>query len=146
MSAPKRHHTLPQFYLERFCQDGRLWVFDRETGRFRREQPKNTSVIGHYYSVELADGQKETGIESMLAQLEGETKPLLQTLEDRGTLTEEDKMIVALFIGFLFARVPEFERDVSSTFGGLARHWAKITFSTPERTKRLLETHPVFRG
>lgn len=50
MSKPKRHHFLPEFYLNGFTREGLLCVFDRETGEYRRQAPKNTAVIGHFYA------------------------------------------------------------------------------------------------
>lgn len=58
MSNPKRHHYLPAFYLDGFCRDGVLCVFDRERHEYRIQQPKDTAVQGYYYAVTDNDGNR----------------------------------------------------------------------------------------
>ena len=40
MSSPKLHHHLPQSCQAGFCHGGRIIIFDRVTGRFCCDQPK----------------------------------------------------------------------------------------------------------
>lgn len=56
MSTPKRHHYLPRFYLDRFTDRGRLYLFDREEAEHRIQTPKNTAVQTHFYTADMPDG------------------------------------------------------------------------------------------
>ncbi len=56
--SPKRHHFIPKRYLEGFCRDGFLSVYDREKGEYRRQTPKNTALQTHYYSLEDEHGRR----------------------------------------------------------------------------------------
>jgi len=51
MSKPKRHHYLPQFYLDKFSRSGSLYIFDRELNEYREQTPTNTAVKSHYYAL-----------------------------------------------------------------------------------------------
>lgn len=37
MPESKRQHYLPEFYLNNFCREGLLWVYDRERNEYRPE-------------------------------------------------------------------------------------------------------------
>ena len=80
MSIPKRHHYLPQFYLEHFCRDGSIWIFDRDTKKYRRDGTQNTAVISHYYSAEGIEGERRADIEAMFARIEGAMQMAASTL------------------------------------------------------------------
>lgn len=62
--GPKRQHYLPKFYLEGFCKDGKLAVYDRESDEVRVQQPLNTGVIGHLYTFEDSEGRKRLELET----------------------------------------------------------------------------------
>lgn len=101
MSQPKRHHYLPQCYLEKFCKNGLLNVFDRERKEFRVQTPINTALQSRYYTITEQDGSKYSGIEELLSSIEGCTKPVLDKIDNRTKLSMEEKKILATFISFL---------------------------------------------
>lgn len=120
MSKPKRHHYLPQFYLDRFSHNGRLVVFDELRSQLRVERPLNTAVRGHYYSLLDEAGAKVEEVESDLARIEGRAKPVFQALSARQILSNEERYYLAVFLGFLACRTPAFERSINETNSGLA--------------------------
>jgi hypothetical protein len=61
---PKRHHFLPEFYLNGFARDGLLWLYDRGRKQYRRQTPHNTAIIGHYYTFENEKGEKDYSVEN----------------------------------------------------------------------------------
>ena len=159
MSKPKRHHYLPQFYLEGFSYDGRLVVFDEPRNRVRVESSLNTAVRGHYYSFVDATGSKVAEVESDLARIESRAKPVFQALSARQALSLQERYYLAVFLGFLACRTPAFERSINETITGraevvlrknLEQPNADELFGTPpaELTALLdsgqfaLETHP----
>ena len=108
MNVPKRHHYLPQFYLEGFSRNGQLCVFDRKEGDFRRQQPKDTGVERAFLTVEQVEPGKVAEVERLFADLEGRSKPLIERLEKGEILPGESKATLALFLGFMFVRTPAF--------------------------------------
>lgn len=109
---PKRHHFLPEFYLHKFARDGYVWVYDRKEDSYRRQQPKNTAVIGHYYAITSETGERDYDIERMLSQFEGRAKTAIQTLEAGQEINPEQRADLAYYLAFQHTRTPRFEREI----------------------------------
>ena len=71
MSSPKRHHYLPDFYLQSFCGNGFIWVYDRELREYRKQTPINTAVKSNYYAFRDENGVRNNEIEAILPGLKG---------------------------------------------------------------------------
>ena len=130
VSRPKLHHHVPVFYQEGFCRDGRLWVFDRVTGKYRHDQPKNVGAKTHDYSTTDADGRKNPKVEELLGQIEDAAKPIFAKLRGGLPLTQEDRENFAYYLGFFFVRGPRFQRMLDEMSTVLVK---KLTrFETPQ--------------
>lgn len=112
MSDPKKHHILPQFYLEFFSRNGRLQIYDRNKQEFREGTPLGTAFQKHFYSVERKDGTKDASIEKWLSNIEGRAKAAILTLKQRKPLSHEGEAYLALFAGLMWTRTVEFDRSV----------------------------------
>jgi len=86
MNKPKRHHYLPQFYLKNFCKNGFLWVYDRNNNEYRQQTPINTAVKKKYYTTTGPDGRSHNEIETVLANIEGETKHIIEKINEKKPL------------------------------------------------------------
>lgn len=144
MGTPKRHHYLPQFYLERFCRDKILQTFDRESGLYRGQAPKNTAVIGQYYTVTDKDGNKDTAIETFLSQVEGWAKPIIDKIDKGACINDEEKLNLSLFISLLYVRVPEFENLLNEVSDKLIKKIIKHECATEEQAKTILKEQEQF--
>ncbi len=140
MSEPKRHHYLPEFYLEGFCRDGLLWLYDREKREFRQQSPKNTAVQSYYYSLVDYEGAKDSGVEKMLSQVEGLAKPLRDKLLARGKLTTQERAEFALFVALMMNRVPDFEKSMNKIAEDMARRIADIAFGDEKRASATMQS------
>src|SRR3990172_4082884 len=80
LSGPKRQHFLPKFYLEGFTNNGMVAVFDRELNEIRVQQPVNTCVIGHFYTMEDAAGRKRFELEQLLSEYETKASFVIKKL------------------------------------------------------------------
>ncbi len=128
MTTPKRHHYLPKFYLEGFCRNNLLWVFDRDSKEFRQQTPVNTALQKYYYSFENDDGEKTADIEDLLSLVEGHTKPIIDKVNDEKLISDTEKETLSIFIGFLHSRVPSFEEYFNNQHERIVRHLSKIIF------------------
>lgn len=146
MSTPKRHHYLPQSYLEGFCREGRLWVYDREDDEYRKQTPVNTTVQKHYYSIEGDDGKKNIEIEKMLSKLEGDTKKVLNNVISKKLISNKDKMIMSLFIAFAWTRIPDFERIINESMKHEIKKLGDILHKDEERIKQTTERYEKDTG
>ncbi len=141
MSTPKRHHYLPQFYLEGFCRDDLLWVYDRDKKEFRQQAPINTAVQKYYYSFENDNGERDAEVEGLLSLVETYTKPIIDKLNNREYIDETEKETLSIFIGFLYSRVPSFEKTYNDNTERLLRHMNKVIFSDEKRTEQILRKY-----
>lgn len=68
-----RHHTISAFLLERFARDtkrGRaVAMLDKTTGKPTSVSPRDAAVRRHFYSIDVDDGQRDTGVEGAISQL-----------------------------------------------------------------------------
>jgi hypothetical protein len=132
MSNPKRHHYLPESYLRRFASGGFLWLFDRSQSRLRREQPKNTAVISHYYSLEDKAGIRSPTLEQHLSLIESLAAPAIDRLESGRKFDREDRYYTSHFLGSLFCRVPAFERALNEMITGMGEAIIRKNLDDPE--------------
>ncbi|MCH8094102.1 MAG: DUF4238 domain-containing protein [Chloroflexi bacterium] len=138
MSIPKRHHTLAQFYLNGFCLDGKLWLYDRELDEYRQQTPRNTTVQSHYYSFRDESGERITGIESALAQIEGQASQIIEKLGARTPIDIEDRQIFSLFVALMRVRTTDFQKEVGELTDMMYKEVNKIAFATKETTEAIL--------
>lgn len=135
MSESKRHHYLPQFYLKKFCKDKLVCVFDRKKSEYRFQQPINTAVKKHYYSLEDVPSDKIVNIEKTLSQIESVGADIISKLENREKLSLQDKKEFSLFLGFMMFRTPSFEESVNANDERMYQWAADHIFSEDSKTK-----------
>lgn len=133
LSGPKRQHFLPRFYLDGFCRDGLVAVFDREKNEVRLQQPVNTAVIGHFYTLEDAEGRRRFELEALLADYEGKAKPAIAKLVAGGELTADERSDLAIFIAFAAMRTPDMVNSVQAMNGSFIAQTAKVLFDDVDR-------------
>jgi len=136
-------HYLPRCYLDAFTAEQRLHVFDRVTGKLRRDTPKNVAVITDYYILKTEAGEREERIEhGLLADLETSASPVLRRLANCEPISDDEHDIAATFFAFLCTRIPAFE----DTFAELHNHLGQEAFRraarTPDRAAKFVAEHP----
>jgi len=142
MPTPKRHHYLPVSYLCRFARErserGALHVFDLVNRQPRVQTPKNTGVQGYYNAIEKQDGTRDFGIEQFFSRIESQVSPVIDRLEGGGTLTEEERGILGLFVACQKLRGPEFEEQPRQTMDQILRLSARLCFADADRAHESL--------
>jgi hypothetical protein len=139
MSNPKRHHYLPQFYLDGFCHEGGLWVFDKETRESRFQTPVNTGVKQYYYRFEYEDGEQSFEVEEFLSQVETRTAPVIDKLRRQEDIDGEERGHLAFFLGTLLGRTPSAEKKHDKLIDALIRDRYKKRFPTPDSLGQYLQ-------
>jgi hypothetical protein len=107
LTGPKRQHFLPRFYLDGFAKEGLVSVFDREKNEIRRQQPKDTTVIGHFYTMEDDLGRKRYELEAMLSVCEGKAASVIRKLAAKQEIDAEERTDFAIFIALGAMRTPD---------------------------------------
>ena len=140
MSKPKRHHYVPQFYLNYFADEqSMIWVYDRKTKEYRHQTVKDTAVQNNYYRVRLKGGEQSSELESFFSQLEGLASVAINKLERGASLTEEEKGNIALFVSFQMTRVPYFEKRINEGDEKLMKRMTEMKFHSVEASQAWLK-------
>lgn len=134
LTGPKRQHFLPRFYLDGFSRDGLVAVFDREKNEIRRQQPVNTAVIGHFYTLEDAEGRRRFELEALLSEYEGKAKPVIDKLVAlEPDLSADERSDLAIFIALAATRTPDMVHSVQALNGEIVKESAKALFSNVDQ-------------
>ncbi|MBU1422981.1 MAG: DUF4238 domain-containing protein [Bacteroidetes bacterium] len=141
MKPPKRHHYLPQFYLNGFAHDQHFFVYDREDNEYRKQTPKNTAVEKDFYTLTDDSGQKNTSIETIIAKIESRAKPVIDKLDSAETITFEERVVLSHFIALFIGRTPEYDATFKSLQDQLMRKANKVQFHSIERTQAVLDNY-----
>lgn len=128
LTGPKRQHYLPQFYLENFSKDGLVAVYDRESDHTQLQQPVNTGVIGHFYTMVDAEGRKRFEIEQLLSQYESKCKPVIDRLAERSGLNADERSDLAIFVALAAMRTPDIVDSVKAINSDLIRNLMRRMF------------------
>jgi hypothetical protein len=135
LQGPKRQHFLPQFYLEGFTRDGLVAVFDRQEDEIRLQQPVNTAVIGHFYTMRDAEGRRRFEVEEMLSEFEGKAKIAIDKLiGGAGELNEDERSDLAVFLSLAANRTPDMVNSLQYVNGEMVKRMAKTMFHNEETT------------
>jgi len=122
MTTARKHHYVPKFYLEGFTREerGSLVVYDRARKQYRSQKPVNILHIRDYYALEQEDGTLNYDIEKAFSQIEGAAKAIIVKLDEGGSLTDVERLELALFTAFQFTRTPAFLATIEAADRGLA--------------------------
>jgi hypothetical protein len=136
-------HYLPRCYLDAFTAEQRLHVFDRVTGKLRRDTPKNVAAITDYYILKTESGEREERIEhGLLADIETSASPVLRRLANCDPISDHEHDIAATFLAFLCTRIPAFEETYAQLNNHLGREVFRRAARTPERAAKFVADHP----
>ena len=146
MNTPKKQHYIPQFYLKFFCDNGYLWVYDRNNKEIRKQPPKTTAFKKHYYSVTEENGDVNTDIEKMLAEIESKGKIIIEKLNNYEDISIQNKEEFSLFLNFMFTRVPAFEKQTNELSEKLFKFIAKFSSSNRNYMENILKQMEKEKG
>ena len=113
MSIPRKHHYLPQFYLERWARDGEVVRYIRPQGKDGPIECKSKAVKGVAYERDLyqlpdiADAAESQQVELRFFQeVDDRAATALQRLDAGATLDIADRTALVRFMVSLLHRSP----------------------------------------
>jgi hypothetical protein len=139
-SAPKLHHHVPQFYMERFASGGVVRVRRRDGGDFSAG-PRVVAAETGFYDIPDGMGGISKEVENGLANIEGMTASVFRAIDATGRPPGErdpDSATLALFIGLQVARTTQHRERV--LFPQRVIEWANGREVTLELVRDYLET------
>lgn len=111
-SKPRRHHTIPAFYLRRFANPkSQAVAYRRSTAKKITTSVSNLAVETDFYAVIDESGEVSMGVEELLSLVESHAHRVMVGI-DQGNFPPngEDRSWLALFLALLMCRTQEFRR------------------------------------
>jgi len=157
MSTPRKHHYLPQFYLEAFKihpQNGKephIWQIEKE-GEQKHYSPavKDTGCIRDYHSIDHDNQELDhKTVELMLSQIEGKQAELTKSIIDSKSVNSSQIIELSAFISLMRYRIPTFAAHVESSHKALVLDTFKIMYKSgkfgtcPDVLKQVFESEGI---
>lgn len=140
-TAPKKHHYLPQFYLERFRSD----TNDKEPKINiipKNKRPlytyiaaiKDTGCETDYHTIETNEGEKDrSSIETNLSKIEYAHNELIKNIIEKKEIDTLDKAELISFLLLMRMRVPSNKRHLEE----LLKATVQSTFNILDKSRKL---------
>ena len=156
MGDPKKHHFLPQSYLERFqhlpktTKLPRIWVYPRDDSVDAFNSAiHDTACIANYHTIDAEDREPDRKtIENRLSMIEGNQKILLDRILHENQVSSADRDELCLMVALMRTRVPSFKRQIERSLQtavlSLAEHEIRHG-RAPEMPEELRKTGKSFR-
>ncbi|SEC24062.1 Protein of unknown function [Pseudomonas marginalis] len=133
LSGPTRQHFVPRFYLEGFSSSGWLSVFDRVSGKLRKQRPKNVAVVSNLYTFEDKYDRKRFDLEVLFSQIESAAAPILKSLTEGKRISAEQRETFAVFIGLAAVRTPAAIAETSGVYEEFVKANSFLTMTDEEK-------------
>lgn len=133
-------------YLNGFCRDNKLWVYDRVKKEHRQQAPINTGLIQYYYSQQKEDGSFDTSMESILSWLESKVAPIITKIDNTSQTSDEENGFLSVFIAFLITRIPGFEKLLDAMLENTAKMMMAVRTSSEELVQRSIKSYKEDTG
>jgi hypothetical protein len=120
VSNPKLHHYVPQFYLRRFADKGRFWVFDKKTGRTFQADVKNVAAERYFHRIPEFVGTDADALEKYFSEIEGGAATITELWFKRLTTADlggkvlvgrDERWWMSLYMSLQFLRTAE-QREI----------------------------------
>jgi hypothetical protein len=139
-NAPRKHHYVPVFYQRNFTNDaGLLWVYDRVKQDYKELHPLSVCFKRDLYTVKPEGKPPDMQVETKLLQFidSAGSVGIRDFLSNKPNSSAEQEL--ALFMAFQWNRVPTMDRDIRVTYAQLIEELCRVSFSSVERAKSILE-------
>jgi hypothetical protein len=128
----RRHHTVSRFLIDRFAWDAngrrRLCQLEVASGRNAHVGPRDATVVNHFYSIDIDEGQRSAAVEEALGLVEGVAAPHVLAVGE-GRLPEGTARVeFALFLSMTWLRTRKWRHQQQSIMEqAMTVMWAEQT-------------------
>jgi len=111
MSAPKKHHDVPRFFLKGFVppdsESDQLFVLDKSTGKQWQAGLNDAGCENHFYVLELDDEGDPFALEKALSQIESDGAEALRAVKVEKRIPRGELLTKLMgFLGLMAVRGP----------------------------------------
>nr|WP_228498547.1 DUF4238 domain-containing protein [Plantibacter sp. VKM Ac-2876] len=121
---PKRHHTVPRFYLDGFADGDMLHAVNVRDGTEHKSNVLNATVESHFYTASHHPTDPDA-FEASLSVAEGTAAGILRSISERNwPLSVSDRSALAQFATLQVLRVQGQRRQMHDALGSILRELA----------------------
>lgn len=157
MSTPRKHHYLPQFYLEGFKiepQQGKkphIWQIEKG-GHQAHFSPaiQDTGCIRDYHVLDFADEEPDhRSVETLLSKLESEQSTLVRSVREAKQIEASQIEPLSAFVSLMRYRVPSFADHIETSLRRVVLDSFKIMYqagkfgSPPHELQELFDSKGI---
>ncbi|MCW8827617.1 MAG: DUF4238 domain-containing protein [Gammaproteobacteria bacterium] len=157
MSTPRKHHYLPQFYLDGFKvepqkgKNAHIWQIEKRNPQVNYSPAiEDTGCIRDFHTIDFQDEEPDhASVEKMLSNLESEQSALLREIVRAENIADSQIEALAIFISLMRYRVPSFAEHVEESLRNVVHDSFKIMYQAgkfedlPPELKNLIESKGV---
>lgn len=138
MSVPKRHHTLPQFYLRGFSREDQISTVQLPGERRFKQSVRKAASETNFYSLDGYEGGVDA-FEKWLSGVEGHAADVIKKIESGiWPLDPEDRATLAYFIALQAVRGPDQRRNMEHIQSEITR--LEVGFGGKKNVAKWAET------
>lgn len=157
MSAPRKHHYLPQFYLEGFKlepQEGKkphIWQIEKGGGQaYFSPAIVDTGCIRDYHTLDFTDEEPDhKSVEALLSKFESAQSALIRGIREAKRIETSQVESLSTFISLMRYRVPSFADHVEMSLRSVVLDTFKIMYcagkfgSPPPKLKKIFDSKGI---
>jgi len=142
LNGPKKQHVVPRFYLDGFCRDGLLNVYDRQKNELRIQTPHNTGAITGFYTFTDEDGRRRYDLEHLMSEYEGKASQIIRKLSAKEKLTDAERSDMAIFVAIMGFRTPDQIDSLKAANGEMIKCLSHKIFGSEKLAKIAVKQNP----
>ena len=133
-------HKNPTLSLKHFAgTHGKVWSYDKVSGRHWSASPERTCVEAHYYSFENEKGETDTRLEAAFSNIEGAAAPVYEKLASGVLPKGAERETFGCFLGLMFVRSPSMRAFATQFYKTRYEQKSRLLARDPEAFARLLK-------
>lgn len=157
MNTPRKHHYLPQFYLEGFKvepQKGKkshIWQIEKDGNQaYYSPAIEDVGCIRDFHTLDFTDEDPDhQSVEALLSKLESEQSSLVRSIRETKRIEAFQVEPLSVFISLMRYRVPSFADHVGTSLRSVVLDTFKIMYQTgqfsapPPELKKLFDSKGI---
>lgn len=133
MSAPIKHHYVPQFILKNFSNEGQIFAYDKKTGKPFSLYRRNAFQAECFYTI-----NGSVKVEKELGKIENQASRLIQEIlnsRSAAWINREEKRLLLEFFALQFTRTPHSRNFQMAVLGRILNKTLDLLWEAGELQK-----------
>lgn len=141
LAKTKKQHYVPRFYLEGFTDGTQVALFNRDTGKAKRQTPEHTAYVPNLYTFEDNEGRRRYDFEVLFNRYETKAAPIILKLAAQGRINRAEREDLAAFITFAALRTPTAIEEARAVYRALYKANTRQRLSDNTQVLTYLRNH-----